>query len=259
MGHVRLGVLPQTLKWAQVVALLQEGAPLPEVAAASARAAENALKNAVDDPLLDHSVWLLAALPLAARSPGWVDELQELGLESDGPPSLFQLTAAISSALDAGAIDAGGRTDLGEMAQMALIESLIQAVEPQLPSLFTPDPAEVRTALGRLSGGDRFGELARAFFARLTHRSLDYYLSRELANHIGTERRFATDQERRAFDQAMARHCYEAARIVQDYAGDWYGKTVWRDGTLTPETTRRFARRSFQKIRNELRRRRDQD
>ncbi|MEQ8652425.1 MAG: hypothetical protein RIC87_08175 [Kiloniellales bacterium] len=255
---MRLGVLPKSRKWTQVVALLEGGAALPDVAGASAEAAERALQQAADDPLLGHAVWLLAALPLAARAPGWTERLRELGLETDGPPSLFELTAALSATLDKKAIELGGRTDLGEMAQMALVESLVQTIEPQLPSLFTPDPAEVRTALGRLSGGERFGALARTFFSRLTNRSLNYYLSRELANHIGADRRFTTDQERRQFDQSLALHCQESARIVEAFAGGWYGKTVWQQDELTPESTQRFARYSFKKIRDELRRRRDQ-
>jgi hypothetical protein len=36
--------------------------------------------------------------------------------------------------------------------------------------------------------------LTREFFGRLTQRSLDYYLSRELSNHIGPGQRFAESQ-----------------------------------------------------------------
>ena len=57
------------------------------------------------------------------------------------------------------------RTDLGEMAQLALIESLTAAVAPQLPSLFGSTPGDVRDAVGRLAGGDRFAKLARECFA----------------------------------------------------------------------------------------------
>jgi len=257
MGHVRLGVLPQTRKWALVVELLKDGAAVPDVAAASADAAEATLKTAARDPLLAHAVWLLATLPLAARAPDWLRGLEKLGIEVEEPPTLFGLTAALSTALDDQARDVGLRSDLGEMAQMALVESLTASIEPQLPSLFDPDPAELRRALGRLSGGERFGALARDFFARLTRRSLDYYLSRELAGHIGEGQRFRTDGERRAFDQALVLHCQEAARNVETFAGGWYGKAVWKEGALTPEATRRFAKFAFKKIRDELARRRD--
>ncbi len=257
MGHIRLGVLPTSKKWTQVVALLSDNAGSEAVAAASARAAEAALSGAADDPIFLRAAWLLTNLPLAARAPECFEAFESLGLDLDAPPSLFALTGAVSGALDDEARRTGDRSDLGEMAQMALVESLAAAIEPQLPSLFDPDPAEVRSALGKLSQSDRFASLARDFFTRLTQRSLDYFLSRELANHIGIEGRFPSDAERRAFDAAIAQHCREASRIVEEYAGGWYGKTVWKDGALTEDAVRRFARYGFKKIRDELGRRRD--
>ena len=64
MGHIRLGLLPRTLKWQQVVALLAEAAPVDRIAAASADAAEAGLRRASDDPALAHSFWLLTQIPL---------------------------------------------------------------------------------------------------------------------------------------------------------------------------------------------------
>ena len=95
------------------------------------------------------------------------------------------LTAAISREIDRFGRAHGTKTDFGEIAQLALVESLNDAVAPRLPTLLQPDPADIRRALARLASGDRFGALARGFFARLTSRTLDYYLSRELANHVG--------------------------------------------------------------------------
>jgi hypothetical protein len=83
------------------------------------------------------------------------------------------------------------------------------------------------------------------------------YLSRELANHIGQDGRFRADADRRRFDAALATHCIEASRIVQDFAGGWYGTTVWRDGDLSREAAARFAGVAFKKLRAELGRRAD--
>jgi hypothetical protein len=118
-------------------------------------------------------------------------------------------------------------------------------------------PEEVQRAIGRLSGGERFSALAREFFARLTHRSLDYYLSRELSNHIGASGRFRNDVARAQFDDALGMHCPEASRIVEAFSGGWYGKNVYQGDGLTPDAIRRFAPVAFKKIRTELRKRRD--
>ena len=113
----------------------------------------------------------------------------------------------------------------------------------------------IRTA----SGGDRFSALAREFFSRLTQRCLDYYLSRELNNHIGPDARFRDDRARSEFDGALDQHCREASRIVEAFAGGWYGKNVYQGDGLTPDSIRKFAPVAFRKIRAELRKRRDAD
>jgi hypothetical protein len=257
MGHVRLGVLPKTRKWRQVVAELRYGAPVDAVAAAAADAAETALHGASHDPAFQHAFWLLTQLPLAARGPGFEGALRRLGLEVPDRPGLMDLVAAISGAVDRHARDRGGRSDLGEMAQMAAVESLTGVVGPMLPSLFGPSAEEVQRAIGRLAGGERFGALAREFFARLTQRSLAYFLSRELANHVGSGERFREDAARARFDDALDLHCRETARIVEAFAGGWYGKNVYQGDGLTPDAVSRFAAVAFKKIRAELRKRRD--
>ncbi|MEM6489417.1 MAG: hypothetical protein AAF677_14320, partial [Pseudomonadota bacterium] len=233
MGPIRLGRLPRTKRWDQVVELIAAGAGVDEIAAASAQAAETALRQASRDPSVGEAFWLLVNLPITARVPGFESALAGLDVHLDGQLSLFSLGAALVDAMDRRAMESGGRTDLGEMAGQALLETLTASVEPDLPSLFTPEPADVRSALGRLASGDRFAGPARQFYARLTGRVLDYYLSRELADHVGPGRRFETDDARRALDAALARHCTEASRIVEAYAGGWYGKTVWQKGALT--------------------------
>jgi hypothetical protein len=257
MGHIRLGTLSQSKKWRQVVGLLRLGADVEDVAAAAADAAETSLQVAARDPAFLNAFWLLTQIPLAARSPNFAEDLRQLGLRVDDHPSLMAVAAAFSDAVDRHARDRGGRSDLGEMAQMAAVEGLMATVGPTLPSLFEPGPGDVQRAIGRLAGGDRFGTLAHAFFGRLTERSLDYYLGRELASHIGPGKRFADDRGRAKFDAALAQHCRETARIVEEFAGGWYGENVYQGDGLTPDITGRFAPIAFKKIRAELRKRRD--
>jgi hypothetical protein len=73
----------------------------------------------------------------------------------------------------------------GNWRRRLCFESLSVQLQARVPSLFDPTAQEVRTALGSLAQGKNFALLARDFFARLTYRSLDYYLSRELALHTG--------------------------------------------------------------------------
>lgn len=255
MGHIRLGKLPQTRKWREVVSLLQSDAPVHDVAAATAEAVRSVLGKADKDSLFLAITTLLVELPLIARGPNYLSDLEAMGI--DAPDSVPALLSGIANRIDDLAYQSGHRSDLGEIAQFALLSALSAEFDRSLPGLFEPQPSEIRQALGRLSGGDRFAGFAREFFAQVVHRTFDYYLSRELSNHVGPDRRFSSDADRRAFDRALEAHARQASRIVEAYAGGWYGKTVWQGGGPTPEKIRNFASYSLTKLRSELARRED--
>ncbi len=178
MGHIRLKRLPATRKWREVAALLADGASVEEIAGASAIAAEDALIYARRDPALAHSLWLLSQIPLAARAPDFVTAAQSLGLRVGSEPTLMEVVGAFGDAVNRATAGTLGRTDLGAMAERAAAESLAAVAGSDLPSLFGATSRDVRLALGKLAAPDRFAHLARDFFARLTQRHLDYYISR---------------------------------------------------------------------------------
>jgi hypothetical protein len=205
---------------------------------------------AAKDPLFLAVVELLVQSPQEARGPGFQAAMAARGINDLA--SVPSLLAGMADWIDSESLRLGIRTDIGEIAQSAFLGAISEELGRSLPSLFDPSPAEIRHALGQLSSGDRFARLARGFFAGVVQRTLDYYLSRELSNHVGPGGRFATDAERVAFDRAMALHAYEAARIVEAYAGGWYGKALWQGGGLTTEKTRAFAAYAMTKLRREL-------
>lgn len=255
MGHVRLGRLPATRKWNDVVALLGGGAPVGDIAGASAEAAEASLSAARDDPALLRAVWLLMQLPLAARSGDFEASLAKLGLDVPNNPGLSDLLGAIAESVDRHATLAGGRTDLGELAQSALVQSLASVVGGELPQLFGSTAEDVRSALGRFAGKSSFGRLARDFLATLTLKHLDYYLSRSVPDLVGAESGFSDIADHSRFNEALELHCREASRIVEDFAGAWFSKTQYESG-ISPEKARGFAFVALRKIGAELKARR---
>ena len=256
MGHIRLGTLSRSKKWREVVELLGSNASLESIAEASARASELDLARASSDPSFQFISRLLVELPLMARSPRFYDSLADIGISSNATQSVSRLLSEISNAIDRNAFDLGKSSDLGALAQSALLETLSTKLRDGLPSLFAPEPNEIRRILGQFSSGQRFAELARDFFARLTYKSLDYYLSRELANHTGLGERFSSDAERISFERALFQHTFETSKIVEEFAGGWYGKTVWKEQNLSPDSINEFTRYAFKKMRSELGRRR---
>jgi hypothetical protein len=258
MGHKRLGTLPRTQKWERVVGLIAGGADVERIAAASADAAEHGLQRASDDQGLAHAFWLLTQIPQAARQVNFVDRLWELGLNvSSSRPTLLEIVAAFTSAVDRHVSESGKRSDLGEMAQHAAAETLTSLAGRELPSLFGATARDVQQALAKLGTSDRFSIVARDFFSRLTSRSLGYFLSRELSKHVGPNKRFAAISEHRDFNAALDLHCREASRIIKEYSRDWYSKTLFQEGDISFENASDFAHGAFRKLRAELRVRRD--
>ena len=260
MGHIRLGTLPKTQKWNQVVSLIAGGADVNRIAAASADAAEHGLKRASHDEGLAHAFWLLTQIPQAARHSNFSERLWELGLAGvSTEPTLFEIVAALTRAVDAQVRERGKRTDLGEMAQRAAAETLASVGGRELPSLFGSTAADVQQVLAKLGTSDRFSIVARDFFSRLTSRSLGYFLSRELSKHVGPNKRFAAMGEHSDFNAALDLHCREASRIIKEFSGGWYGKTFQQEKQISRDDARKFAHVALKKLRAELRKRRDAD
>jgi len=252
MGHIRLGTLPRTRQWAQVVGLIAGGAKASQVANASITAAERGLDLAARDKGVIETVWLLTQLPLAAREDDFAEGLRNHGLIVPDSPGLLDVVAAVTETLDAAMPNCKGRTDLGEMAQMAAAETLTEVIGGRTRSLFEVTPEEVRQAFAQLATVKQFSRFAKDFFARFTNKCLAYFLSRALPLHVGEGRRFATLAEQAEFSEALRIHCREAAKIVERYAGEWFSKTRWEQQGIPREAARRFTSRAMGKLLDEL-------
>jgi hypothetical protein len=251
MGHTRLGNLPRTRKWQQVIDLIGGGADTGPIAAATLDASQKGLENASRDPALIRSFWLLTQLPRCATSPEFPQNLHTLGVEVSASPGLMEIVGAFSDSVDAHLRRVGGRTDLGEMGQMGAAETLVSLVGERSRSLFPTTPADVQRALGSFATNRQFAVLARQFFARLTERYLGYFLSRELPKHVGPDRRFENTDARSEFGKALSLHCRQASKIVEKFAEEWYSKRNWLGG-ISERQAAWFVGEALGKMRAEL-------
>jgi len=253
MGHLRLGTLPQTPRWRQVVELVADGSSADTVAAAAMDAARKGLELASRDEGLRHTVYLLTQITQAARG-DFAAELEKAGVGLPAEPGVFDLVASFSDAVDNHLRRSASRTDLGEMAQMAASETLTALCSAETRTLWESTPEDLRKSLRDLSTHSGFARLAHDFFARLTRRFLTYHLSRELSNHVGPGRRFADISQHGEFLEHLDVTCRQAATIIREFAGGWYSKTN-HEGGFTPPKVRDFAWAALKKIRDELGRR----
>jgi hypothetical protein len=252
MGHLRLHTLPRTRTWKQVVALIEHGAAVDQVARATIKAAERGLRRASKDRGVIETVWLLTRLPHAAKAGRLVDALGPLGTRVHDDPGLMSLAAAVNDALDASLANNRGRTDLGEMAQMAATEALIATLARKAETFFDPSPPDILRELAALHTVKQFGSFAKTFFGRLTFKCMDYFLSRVLYTHVGEGRRFLTLARLGGFMRALEIHCVEAARYVDRFSGEWLAKTHWENGAISRDDARDLAHGAIAKLLAEL-------
>jgi hypothetical protein len=223
VGHVHIENLPRTKSWRAVVKGIRDGDDAPTVAAAVVKAARGVLLPFATDPGVVEATWHLIRLPLAAQDDDFPDALRRLGLDVRGPATLMGVLAAVSDALDR-ATRPAARTDLGEMAQTALVETLADRFGVRSAGLFDPAPGDLHAALAATATAKQFGLLAAAFFARLVRKALDFFLSRVLVNQVGAARRFRTLAAQAAFADALRVYAGEVAAGVAEFAGGWFKK-----------------------------------
>jgi hypothetical protein len=253
MGHTRLGDIPRTRKWQEVVSLISGGAGAAQVANGVIRAAEQGLQLTTEHKALVEAFWLLSQLPLAAKKSDLATALRECGLSVSPEPGLMDVVAAVSEAVDARLPNNSGRTDLGEMAQAAASEAIVQVVTERTQSLFGTTSEDVQAGLAGLGTVKQFGLFAKQFYARLTEKVLQYYVSRVTAGHVGgQELRFQTLAAKAEFDKALTLHCREASKIVEAFAGEWFSKTKWENQGISRDDAARFTHVAMRKMVAEL-------
>jgi hypothetical protein len=222
------------------------------IAAQTLKAARTILAKASDDEGVRYTFYLLTQLALASRHPDWRTELDEHGIVLSDESSVFDLIAEVQSAIDryVGGTSLGA-TDLSEMAQQAVGEALISLLAARTPSLFEgAESNDLKKALRTLSTKKGFGQLGQRFFGRFVARFLNFHLSRATASGLGTPRLQDLGYIGE-FNEALATHCEESARIVRDFCGDWYSKTEYEHG-IDLANSSRFLAVAVKKLRSEL-------
>jgi hypothetical protein len=245
MGHTRLGRLPRLRNWQEVIGLVGAGADAAAIAAATLNASKRGLEDAASDPALVQAFWLLTQLPLCARKEAFVKELARVGVSVAEAPTLMELVGGLSDAVDDHVYRKGGRTDLGEMAQMGAAEALTTVLGQRTASLFGETAVDVQRELAHLGTPANFSVLARSFFARLSERYLTYFLSRELSNTLESV------SANRQFREALALHCRQASKIVEQFAAEWFSKANYQGG-ITPRKAAGFIGHAVTKLGAEL-------
>jgi hypothetical protein len=265
MGHTRLGTLPRSREWKAVAALYANvGAELDgsnpatsdfayevaRLADAAMAAASKAFVAAKSDTMLGEAVFLLTQVALAARRDNPSQALSELGLALPGAPTPLALVSELNRALDDARFATGNLSDVGEMAQAALSETLVGWFRSGTADLFAAPAEQFWQSMHGLGTQKAFGNITRDFTSNLIARMLGFHLSRVVGPGNGQHLiRGAADAAR--FREELNRHARERALIVRDFAGGWFSKREFQHG-IDRASARRFAAHAMKKVTDEF-------
>lgn len=254
MGHIRLGRLPKSKVWDEVVALLdRQPEDIPGIAAAVLEASAEALERGTTVASASRGFLVLLELAQASERGDLVGELRRQGLTVRADSPMLLVLSDLGERVREGAPRGALNDNYNDFAGLALRRALFETVGVQGPSLFGSTVDQLQTGFRRFSGGDAFGRLTRLFFGDFLARSLHSAVDRELSNHVGEEGAFGDVGQSRAFSEALDRYARETAAIVQRFATEWYAKNHWqRHERLGARHSRLFAEVALKKLRSDL-------
>ncbi len=256
MGHIRLGEMPRTGYWPDVVKTLDLSDDPARIASVTAKAARKGLEAAGQDDGVSEVVYMLMKFVWSsAKTKDFSRELKDIGVSAGKESSLLDLVSGFNDALDQRLRLKGHRSDLAEMARMSVVDTLADLCRHHTGSLFGASVKETREALRKNTAPERFAAIGQRFFGKFLYRFLDYHLSRELPEHVGAGRIYETIRECDNFKTSLARYTIETSRIAREFTGYWPSATEFKEGIGRENVRTKFVPIAFKKLLAEFQRR----
>lgn len=253
MGHERVGALPHSRRWRDIVAQMESFSGSAEEVAALAEAT---LKNVrsryqklhVDDGVISAFQFLVALAKSTSTGDGQSNS-QSPTIDLDENPSPLRLVAELRSWVDAHQ-DSQEYADIAKKASADAI-MLWSDQQKQQPTLFSEEQ-DSKYIWQRADNGSGFCEVASLFFSKFTERYLNYFLEREAsAVIVGSRERDNLGFQMREHNARVSRYAFETSRITQSFAAGWYNRHA-RDEIPPVKEIESFLSRAFAKMEEDL-------
>lgn len=262
MGHSRLGKIPTSKAWKAVVGTYagadagQDGSNFAQeverIATKAMEASAGTVRAAKDDGGVTPVFYLLTQLALAARRPDFLGAMEQVGIHLSADASSLDLTVEVHRVLDDMFFADGRRSDVGELAQLALGETLAGYLHAQPRDMLGDNIGQLQRDLRGLGTQKAFGEVSQEFFGSFISRLLNFNLSRIVRTGEGQSLIGDVDDLSR-FNAELRQHSRQRATIVRDFAAKWFAKTEFEVG-IDPARTKRFVAHTLKKVEDEFRR-----
>jgi hypothetical protein len=254
MGHERIGYLPKTKRWRDIVNNIGNFSStndnINNISIQTIKNVRNRFEYIKQDSGVIAAFKYLIILSNSGKlkDPSQFFEDNDIIINKDY--DLIDLANSISSYISK-------NKESSEYSTIA-IQSLIDTVSKwyqnhAVQKLIYFDSSDSSNEIWKkASSGNGFCELSRLFFAKFTERYMKYFLEREAAYKIDNlfDRTLFNNKLNQHVDD-ITKHAFETSKITQSFAAGWYNKNCSSD-LPSDESIKGFISFSFQKINSEL-------
>lgn len=246
MGHERLGALPRSQVWRDVVRSIGAHADgsveVADIAEATIKNVRRNIARIRKDEGFQAAFQFLVGLSVASRQPN-PEEYRPWGISLPEAPS----TLALGSSLRDWVEEHGDRGEHVELATQAATDAIAgwHSKHRQVQADVFEEKLHPYAAWRDASDGGGFSELAHSFFANFTRRYLNYFLEREASSELDTM------QDRERFEEEVATHASETAKITQSFSAGWFNKHA-AESLPSEKEVQAFLDYAVAKIKEEL-------
>lgn len=252
MGHVRIGFLPHTKQWNEIIDQLSSYDNDRDAVALIADRTLDAVRKEYEGLQYDDSIIkaieYLANIIVSSRQDDQVAFLRANGYQVGDDLTLFSLTSCAQQLIKT----QEGSLETNKLARDAAIQAVMEYYRDHASnqlSLFGNEDNPFKSK----GSGREFCELARHFFAAFTDRQIRYYLDRTASSVIGDYGKYAKFSDTLTeHSRVISDHAFEISKIMQSFAAGWFNNYVLNNPPTDASVTD-FLKISFGKVREELR------
>lgn len=253
MGHERIGLLPKSKQWRQLVADISKSSlseyDLDSITKKTLENVRSRFLNIHKDSGVRAAFSFLISLATSESYKEPYLESSQPNIDLESNPSSFLLSKKVYKWVSAHS----DSLEYAELAQKSAIDTIASWENKQgvQRSLFT-DRHDAITIWSKASTGRGFCEVARLFFSSFTNRYLKYFLEREASSS------FRSIDDRDKFSEnlhehvdSISKHAFETSKITQSFAAGWFNKHT-KNTPPSDHDIEKFLSLAFSKIREEL-------
>jgi hypothetical protein len=254
MGHERIGTLPKSKKWInilnQLTSINTDSDAILGIAKQTLINVEDRFQSIPYDKGVFATFKFLVCFSVSMRSPDPFNKLFEENILI----SNILTPLAVGKALKEKVLQESNRSlEYSEIAQFAALDALANWFKANnvQDSLFKSlaSPNDIWRDIGTAPG---FCTISRLFFAKYTERYLRYFLEREASAYINNvQDRELFEFELNNYIDDISLHAFEMSKITQSYAAGWFNKHT-TEGVPTDQIIQEFVNYAFRKLGNEI-------